>query len=85
MERFDLGKYSRRISTASTDAQRWFDAGLNWCYAFNKTEGTKCFRKAFATRRELRKDDRGQGCSRALRGFSRAAFARKADPLVIDA
>jgi len=46
MDRFDLGSYSKPISTSSPDAQRWFDAGLNWCYAFNKTEGIKCFRKA---------------------------------------
>ncbi|QPF93046.1 tetratricopeptide repeat protein [Bradyrhizobium commune] len=46
MDRFNLGSYSRPISTPSPDAQRWFDAGLNWCYAFNKTEGIKCFRKA---------------------------------------
>jgi tetratricopeptide (TPR) repeat protein len=46
MERFNLGSHSRKISTTSSDAQRWFDAGLNWCFAFNKTEGVKCFRKA---------------------------------------
>ena len=46
MDRFDLGSHSRRISTTSADAQRWFDAGLNWCFAFNKAEGVKCFRKA---------------------------------------
>src|SRR5258708_7631921 len=48
MDRFDLGSHSRTISTASGDAQRWFDAGLNWCFAFNKAEGVKCFRKALA-------------------------------------
>jgi tetratricopeptide (TPR) repeat protein len=46
MQRFDLGAYTRRISTISAEAQRWFDAGLNWCYAFNKAEGVNCFRKA---------------------------------------
>ncbi|MBR0932709.1 hypothetical protein JQ586_04965 [Bradyrhizobium jicamae] len=46
MDRFNLGSHSRKISTASPDAQRWFDAGLNWCFAFNKSEGVKCFRKA---------------------------------------
>ncbi|MBP1296382.1 tetratricopeptide repeat protein [Bradyrhizobium elkanii] len=46
MERFNLGSHTRRISTASPDAQRWFDTGLNWCFAFNKAEGVKCFRKA---------------------------------------
>lgn len=46
MDRFDLGSHSRKISTASPDAQRWFDLGLNWCFAFNKAEGVKVFRKA---------------------------------------
>lgn len=46
MDRFNLGSHSRKISTTSADAQRWFDAGLNWCFAFNKGEGVKCFRKA---------------------------------------
>jgi tetratricopeptide (TPR) repeat protein len=45
MDRFDLGSHSRTISTASPQAQRWFDLGLNWCFAFNKAEGVKCFRK----------------------------------------
>lgn len=46
MDRFNLGSHSRKISTTSADAQRWFDTGLNWCFAFNKAEGVKCFRKA---------------------------------------
>jgi tetratricopeptide (TPR) repeat protein len=46
MDRFNLGSHSRKVSTTSADAQRWFDAGLNWCFAFNKAEGVKCFRKA---------------------------------------
>jgi tetratricopeptide (TPR) repeat protein len=46
MDRFNLGSHSRKISARSADAQKWFDAGLNWCFAFNKGEGVKCFRKA---------------------------------------
>src|SRR5215475_3935816 len=46
MDRFDLGAHSRRISTSSPQAQRWFDLGLNWCFAFNKEEGVKCFLRA---------------------------------------
>ena len=46
MDRFDLGSHSRIISTDSPETQRWFDLGLNWCFAFNKAEGVKCFRKA---------------------------------------
>lgn len=46
MDRFDLGTYRRPISTASAEAQRWFDFGLNWCYGFNHEEGIKCFERA---------------------------------------
>ena len=46
MDRFNLGTHSLAISTASPEAQRWFDLGLNWCFGFNKNEGIKCFRKA---------------------------------------
>ena len=46
MDRFDLGAHTRRISTASPNAQKWFNLGLNWCYGFNQEEGVKCFRKA---------------------------------------
>jgi tetratricopeptide (TPR) repeat protein len=46
MDRFNLGSHARTISTGSSEAQRWFNLGLNWCFAFNKSEGVKCFRKA---------------------------------------
>jgi tetratricopeptide (TPR) repeat protein len=46
MDRFNLGTHSRQISTTSSEAQRWFDLGLNWCFGFNKNEGIKCFRRA---------------------------------------
>ncbi len=46
MDRFDLGAHTRRISTTSPDAQKWFNLGLNWSYGFNQEEGVKCFRKA---------------------------------------
>jgi tetratricopeptide (TPR) repeat protein len=46
MDRFNLGSHTRTISTGSPEAQRWFNLGLNWCFAFNKSEGVKCFRKA---------------------------------------
>ncbi|WP_256751020.1 hypothetical protein [Mesorhizobium sp. Mes31] len=49
MDRFDLGTYRRAISTRSTETQRWFDIGLNWCYGFNHEEGIKCFEKALET------------------------------------
>jgi tetratricopeptide (TPR) repeat protein len=46
VDRFDLGTHSRPISTASPEAQRWFDLGLNWCFGFNREEAIRCFRKA---------------------------------------
>jgi hypothetical protein len=29
-EYFDLGNHGRPVTTASADAQRWFDRGLTW-------------------------------------------------------
>ena len=42
---FDLGRYSRPITTHSTAAQTWFDRGLIWCYGFHRTEALRCFQK----------------------------------------
>lgn len=46
MAYFDLGPYSRKITTTSSDAQLWFDRGLNWLFGFNHGEAIKCFQKA---------------------------------------
>lgn len=43
---YDLGRYSRPVSTKSPEAQRWFDRGLIWTYGFNHDEAIRCFRKA---------------------------------------
>jgi tetratricopeptide (TPR) repeat protein len=43
---YDLGTYSRSVSTTSGAAQVWFDRGLTWYYGFNREESTKCFRRA---------------------------------------
>ena len=45
-EYYDLGAYSRTITTNASDAQRWFDRGLNWCFGFNHDEAIVCFRRA---------------------------------------
>ena len=42
---FSLGPYTRSISTSSSDAQTWFNRGLNWCYAFHHKEAVRCFQK----------------------------------------
>jgi hypothetical protein len=39
MSYYDLGSYSRPITTTSPDAQLWFDRGLIWVYAYNHEEG----------------------------------------------
>jgi tetratricopeptide (TPR) repeat protein len=41
-----LGSYSYRITTASPDAQRWFDQGLRLLYAFNHQEAQRAFLEA---------------------------------------
>ncbi|MEI8700056.1 tetratricopeptide repeat protein [Mesorhizobium sp. ISC15] len=43
---YNLGRYSRPVTTSSSEAQVWFDRGLIWRYAFNHEEAVKCFRKA---------------------------------------
>jgi tetratricopeptide (TPR) repeat protein len=45
-EYFDLGRYSKPITTTSPMAQLWFDRGLNWTYGFNHEEAIRCFEKA---------------------------------------
>ena len=42
---FDLGSYSRNVSTDCEDARSWFNRGLIWCYGFNQEEGVRCFEK----------------------------------------
>ena len=43
---YDLGRYSRPVSTSSPDAQAWFDRGLAWSYGFNHEEAVRCFQRA---------------------------------------
>ena len=45
-EYYDLGSYTRSITTSTPDAQTWFDRGLNWCYGYNHEEAIVCFEKA---------------------------------------
>lgn len=46
MDYYDLGPYSRTITTTSPEAQLWFDRGLNWIYGYNHGEAVRCFNKA---------------------------------------
>ena len=43
---FDLGSWTRKVSTSSDACQVWFDRGLNWTFAFNHDEAVACFRRA---------------------------------------
>ena len=43
---YDLGPYTRPITTSSKEAQLWFDRGLLWCYGYNHDEAVRCFQKA---------------------------------------
>ncbi len=43
---YDLGGFGRPVSTASEEAQVWFDRGLVWCYGFNHEEAVRCFQRA---------------------------------------
>jgi hypothetical protein len=35
---YNLGTYEWNISAQNSDAQEWFNRGLNWTYAFNHEE-----------------------------------------------
>jgi len=48
MEYYDLGTYTRPVTTSAPDAQRWFDRGLIWAYGFNHEEAVSCFEQALA-------------------------------------
>ncbi|MEM7543447.1 MAG: hypothetical protein AAF384_17950, partial [Pseudomonadota bacterium] len=43
---YDLGPYSRAITTTSKDAQTWFDRGLNWTFGYHHEEALVCFKHA---------------------------------------
>lgn len=45
---FDLGPWRFPITTRGAAAQRYFDQGLNWSYAFNPEEAIACYKRALA-------------------------------------
>ncbi|KAH6638390.1 hypothetical protein C7974DRAFT_308567 [Boeremia exigua] len=45
---YDLGKYCRKASTTSEEAQTWFNRGLLWCYSFNHEAAAHCFEQAIS-------------------------------------
>ncbi|MGI9521006.1 MAG: hypothetical protein ACR2PG_05080, partial [Hyphomicrobiaceae bacterium] len=46
MNYYDLGSYSRQVTTSSETAQQWFDRGLVWTYAYHHEEAIVCFNNA---------------------------------------
>ncbi len=41
-----MGAHSRKVTTTSADAQRYFDQGLTWAFAFNHDEAIRSFEQA---------------------------------------
>ena len=64
MDYYDLGSYTRKVTTAVPEAQLWFDRGLNWLFGFNHAEAIACFQKAL---------ERDPACAMAYWGISYAA------------
>src|SRR5215467_6497965 len=64
MDYYDLGSYTRTVTTAVPETQLWFDRGLNWLFGFNHAEAIACFRKAL---------ERDSACAMAHWGISYAA------------
>jgi len=62
-EYFDLGGYTRPVTTGSAQAQAWFTRGLVWAYAFNHEEAAACFERAAAA---------DPGCAMAYWGLAYA-------------
>lgn len=60
---FDVGTLTRPVSTCSSHAQRWFDRGLAWSFAFNHEEAVSCFESAAAA---------DPGCAMAYWGIAYA-------------
>ena len=43
---YDLGSYSRKVSTRIKAAQTWFNRGLAMCYGYNHDQAVRCFKAA---------------------------------------
>ncbi|OJJ98664.1 hypothetical protein ASPACDRAFT_44294 [Aspergillus aculeatus ATCC 16872] len=46
LEYFNLGTFTRRVTTQSEAAQTWFTRGFIWSYSFNHEEAERCFEQA---------------------------------------
>lgn len=61
---YDLGTHSRKVTTDSGEAQKWFNRGLVWCYGYNHEESVRCFEQAAAI---------DPGCAMAYWGIAYAS------------
>jgi tetratricopeptide (TPR) repeat protein len=61
---YDLGTFTRPVTTDSPETQTWFNRGLLWRYAFNHEAAVECFREA------AEHDD---GCAMAYWGIAHAS------------
>jgi tetratricopeptide (TPR) repeat protein len=68
-----LGGHSRKVTTASSEAQRYFDQGLAFLYAFNHDEAIRSFRRAA---------DLDPGCAMAFWGVAVANGPHINNPVV---
>ena len=64
MTYYDVDVYSRPVTTASPEAQRWFDRGLVWTFGYHHEEAIACFQKAL---------EHDPACAMAYWGISYAA------------
>ena len=48
MDYYDLGTFSRKVTTSSPVAQQWMDRALVWTYAYNHEEAISCCEQALA-------------------------------------
>lgn len=63
MSYFNIGQYSRTVTSQSREAQQWFDRGLVWIYGYHHEEAIVCFERALAADPE---------CAMALWGIAYA-------------
>lgn len=45
---YDLGSFSIKVSTCSSEAQAWFNRAMLWTYCFNHDEAIACYEQAIA-------------------------------------
>jgi tetratricopeptide (TPR) repeat protein len=69
----NMGSHARTITTASPEAQEYFNQGVNWLYSFNHDEAVRAFTKAT----ELDPD-----CAMAWWGVSYAQGPNYNDPIM---